>query len=90
MTDEPLQAEVERLRAEVQAYRERELADLRAALAQSREEAAHYKAEAQRNADLGRQIDASHQETIAMLKSQLDAARLLQVSSRRPIANGNA
>lgn len=87
MADEQLQAEVERLRSEVAAYRERELADLRSALASARIEAEHYKAECVRLAEVGRQIDANHRETISKLQGQLDAARSLQVTSRRPVVH---
>jgi hypothetical protein len=89
MADESLQAEVERLRSEVQSYRERELADMRSALAVAREESAHYKAEAFRNAEVGREIDATYRERIAALQSQLEAARNMHVTSRRPV-NANA
>jgi len=89
MADEQLQAEVERLRSEVAAYRERELADLRAALASSRVEAEHYKAECVRLSEVGRQIDVTHRDTIAKLQGQLEAARTLQVTSRRPVVNAN-
>ena len=45
MTDEVVQpeplTELERLRAEVEAHRQRELAELRSALAAAREEATH-------------------------------------------------
>lgn len=70
---EPLQAEVERLRAEVESYRQREVAELRTALAAAREDAAHYRAEAQRNADLGRQIAAEYQNKITELQTKLNA-----------------
>lgn len=73
MTEESLQAENERLRAEVESYRQRELADLRSQLAAAREAAEHYRSEAHRNSELARQIDALANSEIARLKSQLDA-----------------
>lgn len=74
---ESLQAEVERLRTEVEAYRQRELADLRAALTQCREERENYRLEAYRNAEAGRQISSGLNETITKLRSQLETRELL-------------
>lgn len=67
------QAELEQLRAVVAGYRERELADLRAALAAAREQAEHYRAEAHRLDNTARQIAAEAQEQIAILRTQLDS-----------------
>lgn len=72
MADDPLQAEVERLRAEVESYKQRELADLRAALAAALSERDHYRAEAARNAAAGHQINAAAEETISRLRTQLE------------------
>lgn len=83
MADETLQAEVDRLRTEVASFRERELAELRSALAAARTEASHYRAEAQRNADVGRQIQSSYEGQVATLKTQLEALRTLNVNGRR-------
>lgn len=74
MSDSDLQAEVDRLRAEVESYRQRELADLKAALSVAQHEAAHYRAEAQRNAEVGRQIASECQQQIVELRSKLEAA----------------
>lgn len=76
MSDD-LQPEVERLRAEVESYRQRELADLRSALAQAREEATHYRTEAHRNAELGRQIAAKYETEIVELRGKLELATRL-------------
>lgn len=57
--DDELEAENVELRKQVESYRLRELADLREQLAQAKDDAAHFRAEAERNAALGRQI---HQE----------------------------
>ena len=74
MTDaevQPQLTELERLRAEVEAHRQRELAELRSALAVARAEATHYRQEAERNAEIGRKIHTEAQGTIADLRAQL-------------------
>ena len=81
-----LQAEVMRLREEVEAYRRRELEELRARLATAEAEASHYRAEAQRNADLGRQIHLEAQQAITSLRAQLESRE--RMSSVRPAAPG--
>lgn len=90
MTAESLEAEVERLRAEVATYRQRELAELRSALAAARQEAEHYRIEAHRNADVGRQIAAQSQQQISELRTKLELVTKLETSSRRPQLNGRA
>lgn len=75
MADDSLQAEVERLRAEVETHRQRELSELRSALAAALVERENYRSEAYRNAELGRQIDAAHQETINKLASENETLR---------------
>lgn len=87
MSVESLQAEVDRLRAEVDSFKQRELASLRAALTAAQEEAAHYRAEAQRNAELGREIHATAQEEIARLRSQIEVKEQVQLQLRRSNAN---
>ncbi len=81
-TEDDLRAENDRLRAEVEAHRQREIEDLRSQLAAAREAiqqanaaAADYRAQAYQQADLGRQIDAAHQATISRLKDELATAR---------------
>jgi hypothetical protein len=81
---EVLQAEVDRLRAEIESYRERELTELKTSLAVARQEAVHFRAEAQRNADVGRQIASEAQEQIATLRSQIESLRREAVNARRP------
>ena len=66
------QSELERLRAEVEAHRQRELQLLREALASAREEAAHYRAEALRNAEIGRQIDREYRQQVEQLRAKLE------------------
>ena len=70
MTDQ--QAEVDRLRAEVESYRQRELAALHAALADARTERDNYRNEALRNADVGRQIDRDYRKIVEALRAKLE------------------
>jgi uncharacterized small protein (DUF1192 family) len=79
VADTDLQAEVERLRAEVESYRQREVTELKSALAAVRDESAAWKAEAKRVSDVGRQLDAALSAEIESLKRQLEAA----LNSRR-------
>ena len=79
----PNESELEQLRRQVEEYRLRELADLREQLAEQKALVAHYRSEAQRNADLGRQIDAQYREEVALLRSKLALTTELQ-SVRQP------
>ena len=72
-----LQAENEKLRQEIEAYRLRELESLRDQLAEAKAEAAHYRSEAQRNADLGRKIHAEQQAEIDRLQNRLQSLEQL-------------
>ena len=83
MAIESLEQEVERLRAEVDAHRQRELAEFKAALESARRDAEHYRAEAQRNAELGRQIAAEYQLQVNDLRAKLEAKTLSQYDARR-------
>ena len=74
-TPENLQAENEQLRLLVEEYRQREVVELRQALTEARVEAAHYRAEADRNANIGRQIHVESQATIADLRSKLESTQ---------------
>lgn len=71
MNEDELKSEVERLRAEVESYRQRELADLKDSLATMTRERDHYRSEAQRNADVGREIASAAQEQVAELRGKL-------------------
>jgi uncharacterized small protein (DUF1192 family) len=83
-----LQTEIERLRAEVESYRQRELADLKSALAVAREDAAHYRSEAQRNADVAKLIVADYEKKVGMLQAQLEALKpSVTPNGRRPLIN---
>lgn len=81
-----LQAEVDKLRAQVEAYRQRELDDLKAQFATAIAERDNYRNEAYRNAEVGRQIAAGLQEEITRLRSQLEVKE--QVSRTLRSANG--
>lgn len=87
MSEARLQAENEKLRNELEAYRRRELEDLRAQLASALADVSHYKQEAKRNAQVGRQIHMEAQETIRRLREQLQAKENLENArplNRRP------
>lgn len=90
MIAESLESEVERLRAEVESYRQRELTELRSALAAARQEADHFRAEAHRNADIGRQIAAQSNQTISDLRTKLELAAKIDTAARRPQLNVRA
>ena len=90
MIAESLESEVERLRAEVESYRQRELTELRSALAAARQEADHFRAEAHRNADIGRQIAAQSQQQISELRTTLELATKIDTAARRPQLNARA
>lgn len=82
--------ELSRLRAELESHRQREVAELRAALAFAREEAAHFRGEAYRNADIGKQVAANYEKQIVELKTKLGALTNSEVHARRfgkPAAN---
>ena len=86
---EELQAEVERLRAEVENYRQRELAEVRSQLADAIRERNHYQQEAHRNADLGRQIYSEQQAEITRLRAELDVQQQTQRNLRNAHAGRN-
>ena len=72
--------EVERLRQEVENYRQRELADLRSRAESAEQAVEHYRAEAQRNAEVGRQIAAEYEKKLIELKAKIAAYE--QIDSR--------
>ena len=82
MTDR-LQAELEDLRGQLESYRQRELADLRQRLGAALADASHYRGEAARNSEVGRQIHAEAQATIGRLRDQLQAKEILP--NARPV-----
>lgn len=80
---ESLENEVQRLRDQVEAYRQQELIDLRTRLAAAEEARDHYRSEAQRNADVGRQIAAQAEQEISSLRAQLEAMRNAGAHTKR-------
>lgn len=62
-----------RLRALLEQHREREMADLRQRTLEAEAKVEHYRNEAQRNADIGRQIAAEYEKKIMELKSKVEA-----------------
>jgi len=82
-----MQVEIDKLRAEIEDYKQRELADLRTALTAALSDVAHYRSEAQRNADLGREIHTTAQEEITRLRSQIEVKEQVQLQLRRSNAN---
>lgn len=77
-----LKAENDSLRQQVEEYRQRELADLRQRVAKAEEDVAHYRAEAQRNADLGRQIATEYQTQVADLRRKLETLETARTNVR--------
>lgn len=89
MSEESLQAEVDRLRSEIEAYRAREVADLKSALAVARQDIAALRQECNRISQAGQSIAAGYQEEIQRLRSQLEIKDQVSRQLRRT-ANGNA
>lgn len=81
-----LAAENTELRRKLEEYRQRELTELRERLAKAESDVTHYRNEAARNAEVGRQIAAEAQQTISELRLHLDSARRAQGASIRPQA----
>lgn len=79
---ESLQAEVERLRVELEVYRQRELADLKGQLAAAREAAEHYRNEAHRINNNFRELDTIDREKIARLEGQVESMRQARIPVR--------
>lgn len=84
-----LQAENDKLRAELEGYKQRELADAKSALAAMTMERDHYRSEAIRNVDVGRQIASELQDEINRLKSQIDVKEQVARQLRVPSANAS-
>lgn len=83
MTDESADDELARLRAEVESHRQRELAGLRSALSDAREDASRYRAEAMRISELAKRSVAMYEQQIAELRGRLGAARNGDAHDRR-------
>lgn len=61
-----------RLRSLIEEQRQRELADLRQRLVEAEAKVEHYRAEAQRNADIGKQIAAQYEQKVMELKTKVE------------------
>ena len=90
-TASELQAENQKLRTEVDSYRQREQAELRSALVAAREEATLWKAEAKRIENAGRQLDAALSRELSTMQTELTAAQaelhaLRQISFGRKVS----
>lgn len=68
-------ADLDRLQAELEEYRLRELEGLRTQLAEANALVEHYRSEAHRNAELGQQIAAEAGRERALLKGEVQALR---------------
>lgn len=84
MTADELQAENELLRAELEGFRQRELEGLRSQLAEAKDLVAHYRAEAERNATIGRTIHAESQAEISRLRERLATLEQANYVTSRP------
>lgn len=71
MTDDAV--EVERLRSELEAHRQRELAELRTALAAAREESARNAEQANINAKAAHKVEQHYREIVSDLKAKIRA-----------------
>lgn len=76
-------AEVERLRAELEKYRQRELDDMRHRLAEAESLVVHYRDEANRNANTGRQIASEYERQVTELKAKIAVYERIDSSVRR-------
>ena len=73
MSDQDQLAEIAKLREQVEAYRLREIEDLRTQLAEAKAQAAHYRDEASRNAQIGQQIAREAEAERARLRERISA-----------------
>ena len=80
---EQLQKENKALRLEIHFVREQGLATLRERVTLAEKSSEHYKAEAQRNADLGRQIASESEKKIIELKAKITILEEVQTNVRR-------
>lgn len=72
-----------KLRALLEQHRERELADLRQRTLEAEAKVEHYRNEAQRNADIGRQIASEYEKKIMELKAKVEAYE--RTATARPV-----
>jgi hypothetical protein len=76
-----------KLRELLEQHRERELAELRQRTLDAEAKVEHYRNEAQRNADLGRQIAAEYERKIVELQAKVDSYERT-ATARPPIQIG--
>lgn len=72
------------LREQVQAYQQRELEALKDRLKQAEIAADHYRNECLRLDKVARDMDATYQQELYRLRSELDSLRNSQTTIRRP------
>jgi hypothetical protein len=77
MSSNDLQAENAELRQQIEDHRLRELSELRELLAQARADAAHFRAEAERNVELGRQIHREAEAERIRLQTRIQSLERL-------------
>jgi len=84
MDVESLQAQNAELRQQIEAHRQHELASLQEQLVAARADAIHYRAEAERNASIGRQIHLEAQGEISRLREKVAALERTPNARIRP------
>lgn len=78
-----LLAQNESLRAELDAFRKRETEELKRQLAEAKASAEHYRKEAQRNADIGKQIAADYEKKLVELQTKIDIYERTELRTSR-------
>jgi len=88
MSDEAQAAEIQRLREQVEAYRLREVEELKAQLSEAKALAAHYRQEAERNVQIGHQIAREAEAERARLRERISVLEHSSTTGRpqRPTA----
>ena len=75
--------EIAELRSQLEAYRLREIEDLRSQLAEAKAQAAHFRTEAERNVQIGHQIAREAEAERARLRERINVLEQSN-SVRRP------
>lgn len=78
-----LQAENQELREQMRLIEQRRLTELETRLEQALSSAEHFKAEAYRNAEIGRKIATEAQTEIALLREKINTANQLETHRAR-------
>ena len=76
--------ENKRLQSLVEEYRQKEIDELRKRLVDAEAKAEHYQNEAQRNADVGRQIASQYETKITELRTKLEIYERTSTRPSRP------